>query len=172
MAKLFKTSDDIHDFIIKEWENTGNANIGIGLKVISTPKARQILKLSKASATTQFLLREQDLLTLVVYEKAWDRLPELNKILLLRGIFSIISYDSNKDSLVVDSTPYADLFNMRHAKDENGKEYLDNYDNTLELAANVILEIEEEERKAKEEEKEKKAAERAAKKAAKYNKNL
>jgi hypothetical protein len=167
MAKLFKTSDDIHELIIKEWERTGNASIGIGLKVISTPKARQILKLSKANATTEYLLRESDLLTLVVYEAAWDRLSELNKILLLRGTFSVVSFDNDKDKLVVDTTPYADLFNMRHTKDENGKEYLDAYDNTLEIAANVISQIEEEERKEKEEAKEKKAAERAAKKAAK-----
>ena len=79
MAKLFKTSDDIYEFITNEWNNTENSKIGVRLKVISTQKAKQILKLSKASATTEYLIREQDVLTLVVYEEAWDRLSEIDR---------------------------------------------------------------------------------------------
>ena len=59
MAKLFKTSDDIYEFITNEWNNTRSSEIGVGLKVISTTKAKQILKLSKASATAEYLIREQ-----------------------------------------------------------------------------------------------------------------
>ena len=164
MAKLFKTSDDIYEFITNEWNNTENSKIGVRLKVISTQKAKQILKLSKASATTEYLIREQDVLTLVVYEEAWDRLSEMNKILLLKGIFSVVSYDTEKERLIIDNRPYADLFNMRHTKDANGNEYLDQYDNTLETCALLLQQIEDEQKQAKEEEKIRKAEERAAKK--------
>lgn len=167
MAKLFKTSDDIYEFITNEWSNTENSKIGVRLKVISTQKAKQILKLSKASATTEYLIREQDVLTLVVYEEAWDRLSEMNKILLLKGIFSVVSYDTEKERLIIDNRPYADLFNMRHTKDANGNEYLDKYDNTLETCALLLQQIEDEQKQAKEEEKARKAEERAAKKAQK-----
>ena len=57
MAKLFKTSDEVYEFITNEWSNHGCSNIGVNLKVVSTPKSKQILKLSKASATTEFLIR-------------------------------------------------------------------------------------------------------------------
>ena len=167
MAKLFKTSDDIYEFITNEWNNTENSKIGVRLKVISTQKAKQILKLSKASATTEYLIREQDVLTLVVYEEAWDRLSEMNKILLLKGIFSVVSYDTEKERLIIDNRPYADLFNMRHTKDANGNEYLDQYDNALETCALLLQQIEDEQKQAKEEEKVRKAEERAAKKAQK-----
>ena len=167
MAKLFKTSDDIYEFITNEWSNTESSKIGVRLKVISTQKAKQILKLSKASATTEYLIREQDVLTLVVYEEAWDRLSEMNKILLLKGIFSVVSYDTEKERLIIDNRPYADLFNMRHTKDANGNEYLDQYDNALETCALLLQQIEDEQRQAKEEEKVRKAEERAAKKAQK-----
>lgn len=167
MAKLFKTSDDIYEFITNEWNNTENSKIGVRLKVISTQKAKQILKLSKASATTEYLIREQDVLTLVVYEEAWDRLSEMNKILLLKGIFSVVSYDTEKERLIIDNRPYADLFNMRHTKDANGNEYLDKYDNALETCALLLQQIEDEQKQAKEEEKARKAEERAAKKAQK-----
>lgn len=164
MAKLFKTSDDIYEFITNEWSNTESSKIGVRLKVISTQKAKQILKLSKASATTEYLIREQDVLTLVVYEEAWDRLSEMNKILLLKGIFSVVSYDTEKERLIIDNRPYADLFNMRHTKDANGNEYLDQYDNALETCALLLQQIEDEQKQAKEEEKVRKAEERAAKK--------
>ena len=167
MAKLFKTSDDIYEFITNEWSNTENSKIGVRLKVISTQKAKQILKLSQASATTEYLIREQDVLTLVVYEEAWDRLSEMNKILLLKGIFSVVSYDTEKERLIIDNRPYADLFNMRHTKDANGNEYLDKYDNALETCALLLQQIEDEQKQAKEEEKARKAEERAAKKAQK-----
>ena len=167
MAKLFKTSDDIYEFITNEWSNTENSKIGVRLKVISTQKAKQILKLSKASATTEYLIREQDVLTLVVYEEAWDRLSEMNKILLLKGIFSVVSYDTEKERLIIDNRPYADLFNMRHTKDANGNEYLDKYDNALETCALLLQQIEDEQKQAKEEEKARKTEERAAKKAQK-----
>ena len=167
MAKLFKTSDDIYEFITNEWSNTENSKIGVRLKVISTQKAKQILKLSKASATTEYLIREQDVLTLVVYEEAWDRLSEMNKILLLKGIFSVVSYDTEKERLIIDNRPYADLFNMRHTKDANGNEYLDQYENTLETCALLLQQIADEQKQAKEEEKVRKGEERAAKKAQK-----
>lgn len=160
MAKLFKTSDDVYEFITNEWEQTDASKIGVRLKVISTSKARQILKLSKVSATTEYLIREQDVITLVVYEDAWDKLSDVDKILLLRGLFSVVSYDTEKERIVIDNRPYADLFNMRHSKDANGNEYLDKYDNTLETCSLLLQQIEEQEK----EEKMRKAEEKKAKK--------
>lgn len=160
MAKLFKTSDDVYEFITNEWEQTDTSKIGVCLKVISTSKARQILKLSKVSATTEYLIREQDVITLVVYEDAWDKLSDVDKILLLRGLFSVVSYDTEKERIVIDNRPYADLFNMRHSKDANGNEYLDKYDNTLETCSLLLQQIEEQEK----EEKMRKAEEKKAKK--------
>lgn len=160
MAKLFKTSDDVYEFITNEWEQTDASKIGVRLKVISTSKARQILKLSKVSATTEYLIREQDVITLVVYEDAWDKLSDADKVLLLRGLFSVVSYDTEKERIVIDNRPYADLFNMRHSKDANGNEYLDKYDNTLETCSLLLQQIEEQEK----EEKMRKAEEKKAKK--------
>lgn len=167
MAKLFKTSDDVFEFITNEWENHVCANLGVNLKIVSTPKSKQMLKLSKASATTEFLIREEDVITLVVYEDAFNRLDELNKRLLIKGVFSLVSYDFDHDKLVIDNRPYSDLFNMRHYVDNNGVEFLDKYDNALEIAAMTIEQIEEEEARKKEEEKERKRQEKEAKKATK-----
>lgn len=168
MTKPFKTSDDVFEFITNEWNNHNCSNVGINLKVVSTPKSKQILKLSKASATTEFLIREDDVITLVVYEDAFNRLDDMNKLLLIKGVFSLVSYDYDKDKLIIDNRPYSDLFNMRHSCDSNGNEYLDKYDNALEIAAMTIEQIEEEEKQKKEEEKKRKRQEKEMKKA---NKN-
>lgn len=167
MAKLFKTDDDILDIIESEWGETDLCSLGIILETISTSKSKQVLKLSKASKTIEYLLRKEDLLTLVVYENAWNRLSPLDQRLLLKGVFSVVSYDSEKERLNIDNRQYQDLFNMRHAKDADGNAFLDKYDNALEKASLVIEAIEEEERKKKEEEKEAKRAAREAKKALK-----
>lgn len=165
--KLFKTNEDVFNFINDVWQDNSCSHVGANLKVISTQKAKQILKLSKASPSTEFLIREEDVITLVVYEEAFDKLSDLNKLLLVKGLLSTVSYDIDKGKVVIDNRPYADLFNMRHSTDANGNEYLDAYDNALENAAMVIESIEEEERRKKEEEKEAKRAAKEAKKAAK-----
>ena len=167
MAKLFKTSDDIYEFITNEWDSTSTSRIGVILKVLSTPKSKQILKLSKASAKTECLIGEQDVIILIVYEEAFERISDLQKTLLVKGVFSVVSYDDEKERIIIDNHPYADLFNMRHAKDMNGNEFGDEYDNALETAALVVSQIEDEERERKEQEKAEKAEKRAARKAAK-----
>ena len=170
VAKLFKTDDSILDVIENEWAETSLSDLGIVLKVISTNKSKQVLKLSKASKTVEYLLREEDMIMLTVYENAWNQLSPLDQRLLLKGAFSIISYDCERERLNIDNRQYQDLFNMRHTKDANGNEFLDKYDNALEKAAFIIESIEAEEKQKKEEEKEAKRAAREAKKALK-NKN-
>lgn len=170
VAKLFKTDDNILDVIENEWSETSLSGLGIVLEVISTNKSKQILKLSKASKTVEYLLRKEDMIMLTVYENAWKQLPPLDQRLLLKGVFSLVYYDCERERLNIDNRPYQDLFNMRHTKDANGNDFLDKYDNALEKASLIIESIEEEERKKKEEEKEAKRAAREAKKALK-NKN-
>ena len=165
MAKFFETSEDIASLAQAKFEETSLPQMGIELKIISTTKSKNILKASKASATVQYLTKRDALL--VIYEEAFDRLSDLYKTLLVKGVFSVVSYDDEKERILIDNRPYADLFNMRHAKDANGNEYGDNYDNALETASLVISQIEDEERERKEQEKAEKAEKRAAKKAAK-----
>lgn len=169
MAQLFETNSEVYDRIMDEWGETDPAMIGVLLNVISTKKSKQMLKLSKTSPTTEFLIRKSDTLTLVVYETAWERLTPLQQTLLLKGVFSLVSYDTDKEKLNLDTRPYQDLFNMRHTKDANGNEFLDKYDEALEVASMTIDAIEREKKREKEEEMEAKRIAKEAKKAAKAN---
>ena len=44
MAKFFETSQDIAELVQSKWEDTGLAQMGIELKLISITKAKNVLK--------------------------------------------------------------------------------------------------------------------------------
>ena len=141
--KLFETSDDIKNLIYDEWEKTGLAQIGIELKVVSTPKAKTILKANRANATTNFLTKQDVIVT--VFEKAFDRLTDEHKLLLVIGLLSGISYDTEKDKLIVENDFAKEIFRMR-------RKY-PNYVDIAEETYILIEQIEQEEKERKEQEK-------------------
>ena len=154
MAKLFETAADIAELAQEKFEDTGLAQMGINLKVLSTTKAKNVLKVSRASATTHYLT-DKDII-LVIYEEAFDRLSDEFKSELMEGAFSNVSYDSEKDKLNVEGDIAKEMFRMRRQHE--------NYIDVMETSYLVIEQIEDEEKRKKEEEKLKKAEERAAKK--------
>lgn len=154
--KIFETAEDIVELAENEFEKTGMYALGINFKIMSVTKAKDVLKVSRANATTEFLTKKKDIVTLYVYEDAFDRLSDEYKQKLMEGVFSNVSYDTEKDRLILDSSRYGEFIRMR-------KKYA-NYGDILEAASIVMDEIQEEEKQKKEEERERKAASRASKK--------
>ena len=142
MAKLFETSKDIADLARDKFEETGLPQMGINLKVLSTPKAKTVLKAQRVNATTHFLTQKD--VILLIYEEAFDRLPDEAKNVLMEGALSNISYDTEKDKLNVEVDPAREIFRMRH-------KYTD-YVDLLETSYIIVEQIEDEERRRKEEE--------------------
>lgn len=154
MAKFFETSQDIAELVQSKWENTGLAQMGIELKLISVTKAKNVLKASKAGATINYLTKKDAFL--IIYEEAFDRLSDEYKERILEGALSNISYDTDKDKLNVETDIAKELFKMR-------RKY-ENYVDIMEASYLVINQIEEEEKERKEAEKAQKAAAREGKK--------
>jgi hypothetical protein len=154
MAKFFETSQDIAELVQSKWEDTGLAQMGIELKLISITKAKNVLKASKAGATINYLTKKDAFL--VIYEEAFDRLTDEYKEKIIEGALSNISYDAEKDKLNVEGDIAKELFRMR-------RKY-ENYVDIMEASYLVISQIEEEEKERKEAEKAQKAAAREAKK--------
>jgi len=153
MAKIFETSADIAELAQDKFEETGLAQMGINLKVLSTTKSKNVLKVSKAGAILQGLTGKD--VILVVYEEAFDRMSDEFKNKLMEGVISNISYDTEKDKLNVEGDIAKEIFRMR-------RKY-DNYVDIVETSYLVVEQIEDEEKRRKEEEKLKKAEEKAAK---------
>jgi len=154
MAKLFETSQDIADLAQEKFDETSISDLGINLKILSTTKSKNVLKVSRANATTHFLT-DKDVI-LVIYEEAFDRLSDEFKNKLMEGAISNISYDTDKDKLNVEGDVAKEIFRMR-------RKYAD-YVDAMEASYIIMEEIEDEERQRKEAEKMRKAEERAAKK--------
>ena len=154
MAKFFETSQDIAESVQSKWEETGLAQMGIELKLISVTKAKNVLKASKAGATINYLTKKDAFL--IIYEEAFDRLSDEYKEKIIEGALSNISYDTDKDKLNVETDIAKELFRMR-------RKY-ENYIDIMEASYLVINQIEEEEKERKEAEKAQKAAAREAKK--------
>ena len=154
MAKIFETAADIAELAQDKFEDTGLAQMGINLKVLSITKSKNVFKVSRANATTHFLT-DKDVI-LIIYEEAFDRLSDEFKNKLMEGVISNISYDTEKDKLNVENDIAKEMFRMR-------RKY-ENYVDAMETAYLVVQQIEDEEKQRKEEEKARKAEERAAKK--------
>ena len=155
MGKYFTTSEDISEIVNRKFQETGLSGYGVNLKTLSVKKAKEVVKVSKASAATEFIAKKDDMIQLFIYEEVFDRLPDEVKDMLIEMALSNVSYDVDKDKLNVDTNPFNQIFSMRK---KYGNVILDN----LELASMLILQVEEEE-------KERKQAERDAKKAKKNN---
>lgn len=152
--KIYETSSDIAELCQTKWEETGLAQMGIELKLLSVTKAKNVLKASKAGATINYLTKKDAFL--IIYEEAFDRLSDEYKERILEGALSNISYDTDKDKLNVETDIAKELFRMR-------RKY-ENYVDIMEASYLVINQIEEEEKERKEAEKAQKAAAREAKK--------
>ena len=137
--KIFETSQEFVDLALDKFDETTLPQIGINLKVISVARAKQILKVTRANPTTQFLTNKDIILT--IYEGAFDRLSDEYKEKLMEGALSNVTYDFDKDKLNVDNDFSREIFRMR-------KKY-DNYVDIAETSYHVIEEILEEEREKK-----------------------
>ena len=147
MAKIFDTSEEIVEMVNEIFDNIGLSNYGLGLKVLSLTKARDIVKVSRASATTNYLTKNKVDLTLFIYEEAFDRLTDVGKRMLIEMALSNISYDIEKDKLNVETNPFIQVFQMH-------KKYGIDFLNNLELSYIIIQQIDEEKKAQKEAEKE------------------
>lgn len=147
MAKrLFRTSDDILELAQGKFKETGLEQMGINLKVMSIVKQKTPLKISRANATTEYLTKSDDVVCLYVYEDVFDRLTDAYKERLMEGILSNVSYDGEKDKLVVDSDPINEIIRMR-------RKYAD-YLDAVEASKIIIEELVEEEKARRQAERE------------------
>ena len=143
MAKFFKTNEEVTEFISNKFRELELNSYGLTLKIMSTNKAKEILKLTKASQSTQFLIQQEDVIQVQVYEAAFERLSEEAKHLLTEMMFSNISFDLDKDKMEIDTNPFNQIFRMRQ---KYGNVIVDH----MEHASLVMSQIAEEEQAAKE----------------------
>lgn len=149
MGKLFNTSDDIIELIEQKFNETLLKDYGLTLKIMSTTKSKDLIKVSKATPATEFIANKNGMIQICVYEAAFDRLNDDAKEMLVEMALSNINYDVEKDKITIETNPFVQIFNMR-------RKYGDEILNKIELSMMIITEIENEEKERKLMEKENK----------------
>ena len=155
MGKLFDSSEYVVEMVSEEVSKVGLESIGITVKTMSLTKAKDIIKVSKANATTEHLAKCDNMVCVYVYEQAFERLDEEAQRKFVEMAISSVSYDSEKDKINIVSHPYLNLFRMCQ---KYGEEFV----NTVEAGYLAIQQIEDEEREEKERLKEERAAKKAS----------
>ena len=152
--KMFELTDENQKLFTDLFEETGYNNY-IQLRLVGVAKSKEVIKVKCPSADTKhFGHLPDDVVTVLVYEDAFDRLDEKNKKLLIRDAFNLVSYDGDKDKISIGSP-------MITVTVAGREKWGDELINASEMAVMMIQQIDDEKKALKEA---RKAAEKAAKK--------
>lgn len=149
MAKFFELSEENAELVDTIFQETGMHNY-INLTILGIPKAKELIKVSRANPLAEYVGNIPESVVCVVYEEAFDRLDDKMKRLLLTDAFNNVSYDDEKCKINVGAPQIVVTVGGR-------KKFGDELINAAETAIYVMQQIEEEK-------KERQEAERAAKK--------
>lgn len=155
--KTFDLTEENQELFNNLFEETGYNNY-MQLRLIGLAKSKDVITVNRPNAVAKHVGHlPDDVVTILVYEDAFDRLDDKNKRLLIKDAFNLISYDSEKDKITIGTPMITVTVNGRQM-------WGDELINAAEIGVMAIQQIEEEKREAREEEKARKAAEKAAKK--------
>lgn len=150
MSKFFKTTPEYEEEIRERFEKTRMDNF-IQLNVFSTKKAKNVIEISRADKATEYMLKQDDILRLCVYEEAYELMAE-KRFKFLDLIFAGVNYDTEKEKIILDKDLMNCFLDTRRAQglsDQDAKELID----IIELSKIVIEQLEEKEKKEREERK-------------------
>lgn len=150
MAKLKIASPDIQKLVQDVVTEAGLSNI-IKFQALSVPKSKEVVKVKKASSDAEALSDKE--VIVIVYEEAFDRVTESEQLEWLRREISKVSYDVEKDKVVI-GCPILSVPLYHYQK--FGEKALQ----SAELALMVVQQIEDEEKLRKAAAKEAKANKR------------
>lgn len=155
--KTFDLTDENQKLFNELFAEVGLNNY-MQLRLIGITKSKEMITVNRPNAVAKHVGHlADDVVTILVYEEAFDRLDLKNKTLLIKDAYNLISYDGDKDKITIGAP-------MINVTVDGRRAWGDDLINSAEIAVAAIEQIEEEKRQLKEEEKARKAAEKAAKK--------
>lgn len=101
MAKLMKASEEISNMVVEISNELGLAQMGVDFEVLNTAKAKEVVTITKANKVAEILTNRDDLIVVIVYEAAFDRVDEKTRYMWLRMAMDTISFDYEKDKIIL-----------------------------------------------------------------------
>lgn len=145
MAKFGKVSEETQELIDKISSETGLVQF-MDIEAMSVLKSKKVIDIKRCPPLGEHVAGKLDVVCVIVYEKAFERLDEEQQEILMRDAFNTINFDSEKDRIVI-GCPQITVSCDGRAK------WGDALINTAETAVLTIQQIIDEEKEQKEIEK-------------------
>lgn len=107
MAKFTKASDEIQNLVDEIAAELGLSQMGIKFDALCVGKAKDVVTVQKANATAEYYSDKEDLVLVIVFEEAFDKLgsaedAQKSKYLWVRMALDTVSMN-DKGSVEIDS---------------------------------------------------------------------
>lgn len=142
MANYGKVSEETQALIDKITNETGLVHF-IDFETVAVAKSKKVIDIKRCPALGEHVANKRDVVCVIVYEKAFERLTEEQQELLMRDAFNMVNYDSEKDKIVIGCPQIVVSCDGRN-------KWGDELINTAEISVTIMQTILEEEREAKE----------------------
>ena len=101
MAKLTLASPETQKMVQEIALELGLTQMGVEFQAFKTDKAKEVVKVQKASQVTEILSNKETLVIVTVYEDAFDKVEDKDAYLWLRQALATVSYDSEKEKVTI-----------------------------------------------------------------------
>ena len=141
MGKFSKASDDIQKIVNEISEELKFRQYGLDFEALSVNKAKEVVSISKANQVAEYFSNRDNLILIICFEEAFDKVEEKTKYIWLKMAMDqiVIDYENEKvsigvptvniplgflekyDKVAVDSAKLA-LYTMAQIEEERKKE--------------------------------------------------
>lgn len=139
---LTNVSPEIQEMIDTIIDKTGLFNY-VNVEIAAVPKAKELVKVSRANPWTEKLGKVSPCVTVLVYEEALERLSTEQQSMILEDAINNIGYDLEKDKVVIGAPKVTITLAGR-------EKYGEKLINAMECGHYAMVQIEEEKKQAKE----------------------
>lgn len=102
MAKLTKAPEEIQNVVQEISSELGLDVLGVDFEALYTDKQKEAAVVKKASQVAEYFSNRSDLVLVMLNEKLFESgVEEKTKYLWLRMAMDVVSYDTEKDRLII-----------------------------------------------------------------------
>ena len=107
MAKTLSAASEEYVKLVEEAvAETGLDRMGVDFQVYNLLKTKnEVVRVQKANEIAEILTNREDLVIVAIYEKAFDKVDVKAQRIWLESALAKVSYDSEKDKLVIGGEP-------------------------------------------------------------------
>lgn len=100
-SKYSEASETIEKLVNDIANELNLINYGVDFQPLCVNKAKEVCKVVRANELAEYASKRDDLVFVICYEEAFDQVDEQTKYLWLRTEMDKVSYDTEKDKLVI-----------------------------------------------------------------------